>query len=105
LGVKPGNNDAINAFQNMRIFKEIKAMTKISYDLSYNANKLIKNLLIKDKNQKKKIFINENQIEKSKEKRSKMFNLAFDIINKSEGLTKDCIKTINKRLNKELNKE
>ena len=105
LGVKPGNNDAINAFQNMRIFREIKAMTKISYDLSFNANKLIKKLLIKDNNKKTKVFINENQIEKSKEKRSKMFNLAFNILNKSEGLTKDCIKTVNKRLNKELTNE
>ena len=105
LGVKPGNTDAINAFQNMRIFRETKAMTKISYDLSFNANKLIKKLLIKDKNKKKKNYINLNQIEKSKEIRSKMFNLAFDIINKSEGIRKDCINTINKRLNKELNKE
>ena len=105
LGVKPGNTDAINAFQNMRIFREIKAMTKISYDLSFNANKLIKNLLIKDKNKKKKNFLNLNEIEKSNEKRSKMFNLAFDIINKSEGIRKDCINTVNKRLNKELNNE
>ncbi len=105
LGVKPGHTNAINVFKNMRIFREIKAMTKISYDLSFNANKLIKNLLIKDKNKKKKNFLNLNQIEKSNEKRSKMFNLAFDIINKSEGIRKDCINTVNKRLNKELNNE
>ena len=100
LGVKPGYNDAINAFQNMRIFRETNAMTKISFDLSYNANKFIKKLLIKD-NKKNKKYISYNQIEKSKEKRSKMFNTAFNILSKSEGKKKDCIKTVDKQINQD----
>ena len=85
-----------NAFKNMRIFKETKAIGTLNSDLAFSANKVIKKALNKntdkfeDIKMEEKNFIQQQKIQKDLMKKTE------EIINESIFRKNECIKSINK---------
>jgi peptidyl-tRNA hydrolase len=85
------NKKEHNGFKNMRIFSETKAISKISYNLSYKANKFILNNLEKKKKNKYNINFKEST-EDYKNTRKKFFKKAFELLENSQIEKMKCMK-------------
>jgi hypothetical protein len=90
LDLNKTKNRERNGFKNMKIFNEIKAISKISYNLSYRANKFILNNLEKKKKNKYNINFKEST-EDYKNTRKKFFKKAFELLENSQIEKKKCM--------------
>ena len=75
----------------MRIFSETKAVSKISYNLSYKANKFILNNLEKKKKKKYNFNFKESTDDYNKT-RKKFFKKAFELLENSKIEKMKCMK-------------
>jgi hypothetical protein len=80
-----------DGFKNMKIFNEIKAISKISYNLSLKANKFILKNLEKKKKNKFKLDFKEST-ENYKNTRKKFYKKALDILENSKIEKMKCMK-------------
>ena len=85
------NKKEHNGFKNMRIFSETKAISKISYNLSYKANKFILNNLEKKKKKKYNFNFKESTDDYNKT-RKKFFKKAFELLENSKIEKMKCMK-------------
>ena len=90
LDLNKTKNRERNGFKNMKIFNEIKAISKISYNLSYRANKFILNNLEKKKKNKYNFNFKEST-EDYKNTRKKFFKKAFELLENSQIEKKKCM--------------
>jgi len=91
LGVNKYKKKEQNGFKNMKIFNEIKAISKISYNLSYRANKFILSNLEKKKKNKYNFNFKEST-ENYKNTRKKFFKKAFELLENSQIEKMKCMK-------------
>ena len=94
LDIHSTRKPKVNAFKNMQLFREVKALTSLSYGLALDGNKVIKDYL--NKNKKKKNYVIDEKYNKFKETRKELFKTAREIVRISQYSKKKCIKTIDK---------
>ena len=95
LDIHSTRRPKVNAFKNMQLFREVKALTSLSYGLAFDGNKVIKEYLNKNK-KKNNYVIDEKYYNKFKETRKELFKTAREIVRSSQYSKKQCIKKIDK---------
>ena len=94
LDIHSTRKPKVNAFKNMQLFREVKALTSLSYGLAFDGNKVIKEYL--NKNKKKNNYVIDEKYNKFKETRKELFKTAREIVRSSQYSKKQCIKKIDK---------
>ena len=98
LDVNEKRKPKVNAFKNMQLFREVKALTSLSYGLAVDGNKVIKDYLNNKKKKSKynKYIIDESFAIKMNNNRKNLFHTARDILRSSIYENDKCLKNIDK---------